>query len=99
MDVIRQTIGRVDNMLTFTLVNFFTKVLRASLDTHELTLVSLSGTVLFFPFQFLSVTGKLEQAVQQIFALTLSNTIISNFQPSGRVTLWVSLNFVFMSFP
>jgi hypothetical protein len=83
-------------MVTFTLVNFFSSTLQESLTRYEINLFCLCGTVVFFPMQLHTLTGSLEMFMQQIFALTLSQSVIKDLTPASSINLWNSLQFVLM---
>lgn len=82
-------------MVTFSLVNSFTHTLTLQFATAELVVITIFGAVVFWPT---GNQGVVQLALQQVAALTLSQTIISSIKPSDNISFWDTLEFIFKAF-
>ena len=98
MDFILQAIDRVDSLVTFTLVGFLQQAATKVLGSDELIVVSLFGSVALWGEAIRGLGTTLRLALQQIFALSLAQTLITRLAPSDRVTPWEAMHFVIMAF-
>lgn len=95
MDFLSRLTGRIDNMITFTMVNFLHRTSRYYTSSTELILIGICLSVIFWPRGEIRGLGfQLTSVCQQVSMLILSQEIISQIEPHNQIDLWNGSTFV-----